>query len=498
MVIEKYFALLAAYARQIMGLPPETWLMLGLIAALFAVSSLGLRLAARRGGVPEGAVRALNWLFLIFFLHWAEARVVATLDAPLLDTPLLILKTVCWWFFLRNALDGLYADLYLGRIKQKPVNHYFIDLFKFLILLLLVFGALKTVFDFQWGSILTSSAILTAVIGFSMQDTIGSLVSGFLIQLEKPFSPGDWIAVSGQKGMVVEISWRYTKIQTIEKDFVLVPNNSISKDTLVNYSRPILQVRSEVAVPVPLEVPPVKVKAALEEVVRGARLVAETPEPVIRADDIRADRIIYAVIFFARRYEDLRPARDEIISSVWYQFRKHGIELPYPITEMRHVRKREAVAPAETVAILRGVPLFSGLGEAELSLLVQSAAVSSFEPGRRIVTAGGTDTSLFVILAGQVAVKKNGAELARLNAGDFFGEMALLTGEPRTADVEALSPVTSLAVDREAFKLLLEKNQSIVANITAMFKERSKSHAAAGRPAPAPETLFGLFKKIFF
>lgn len=498
MVVEKYLQLLQQYWQLVLSLHMETLIALAFVAALLVLFRVVLKLFATRLNVPAGVVRSINWAFLLCLVYAVESLVVVKVDSRLLDTPLILGKTLLWWLFIRNVLDGLYADIYIRRIKRKAVNHYFIDLCKFLIVVILLISAIRSAFNIDPASILTSSAILTAIVGLSMQDTIGSLISGLLIQFEKPFSLGDWIQVGPLTGKVVTISWRYTKIQTIERDYILIPNNSISKDSLTNYSQPISRVRREIPVPVPLDVPPVKVKAALSEVIKNSRLVAKRPKARIRADEYRDDRVIYSIVFYARRYEELRAARDELVASIWYHFRKHGIELPYPVREMRRPRRSGYSSDASVIKRLKRIPLFDGLTEDALDKLIHSSATLRYEESDPIVSIGDLGTTLYVILDGRVSVQRDNTLLAELGPGDFFGEMALLTGEARQADVIATEPTRCLEVDREAFRLVLQKEKNVLDNIKTIFEQRSADHTHNPVHSDSHKaSLFNRFRKIF-
>ncbi|MBT7696586.1 MAG: mechanosensitive ion channel [Desulfobacterales bacterium] len=498
MIIETLFQYLGKYLNYIFSMNFNQFLLLIEITGIFLLMSIGFRYLARRFNVPNGVIKSVIWLFVLILIYSTEKLVIKPVDDGLLYAPLTIVKTIIWWFFILNILKGFYADLYITRIKKEKINNYFIDVFKFLILIILAVGGLKSILKIELSSLITSSAILTAVIGFSMQDTIGSLISGLLIQIEKPFAFGDWIEVGTFRGKVVQIGWRYTRIQTIERNYVLIPNNSISRDSLINYNRPISKVRWEVEIPVPLEVPPVKAKSALKEAVKNTTLIEKRPLTRIRVDGINEDRMTYVVIFFVKRFNDVRPARDELFSAVWYQFKKNGIEFPYPGREIRHTRKKPPETNTEIIKTLKSIPLFEGLPENGLELLVQSSAIVSFDVGSRIVTQGGAGMTFYIILDGKVAVKRDGENIDELSKDSFFGEMALLTGEERQADVEAIEPTKCIEVDREGFKMLLEKNKSIVANINDMFKERSGNDT--GVETGLSETQAGLiarFKSIF-
>src|SRR5262245_47036842 len=103
-------------------------------------------------------------------------------------------------------------------------------------------------------SLLTTSAGLTAIIGLSLQDTLGNLFAGLALQAQQPFSIGEWIQIDKegtQVGQVVEIAWRATKLRTLEGAELVIPNGMLSRATIVNFSRPTALVRRSVYATVP-------------------------------------------------------------------------------------------------------------------------------------------------------------------------------------------------------------------------------------------------------
>src|SRR5262249_26173111 len=84
--------------------------------------------------------------------------------------------------------------------------------------------------------ILATTAAGAVVLGLALQDTLGNLIAGLAIQVEKPFRVGHWVNLGGEDGLVSEITWRATKIRTKAGNFVVVPNNVVAKDRIINYS----------------------------------------------------------------------------------------------------------------------------------------------------------------------------------------------------------------------------------------------------------------------
>src|SRR5256714_1568858 len=85
--------------------------------------------------------------------------------------------------------------------------------------------------------IIATSAVLTAVIGLSFQDTLGNMMGGMALQLERAFGVGDWIKVDGQEGMVKEVRWRHTSIETRNWDTIVIPNSALMKSQVTVIGR---------------------------------------------------------------------------------------------------------------------------------------------------------------------------------------------------------------------------------------------------------------------
>jgi len=479
----------------------EAWLFLALLILIYVAISLGLDAVSKRYNIAIKAVRFLKWFFVLISIYVLEYAVLPRMGTEIPDKPFFFVKAVVFWFVVVRFLDGCYAEIYLKKIKQEQVNHIFIDLAKLVFFVIIVVVLLKSTFDIDPSSILTSSAILTAVIGFAMQDTIGSLISGLLIQIEKPFAIGDWIAVATHEGKVVEISWRYTKIKTISRDYVLIPNNSISRDTLVNFNRPIPYVRRQIEIGVDFSIPPVRVKTALMEVLEKSSVILKSPSPIVRLMEYGPYRMQYRIIFYVRQFESARRAIDEINTSIWYQFRKEHIPVPYPQSELAikeyHQPRDETLAIIDT---LKNISLFRGMTDDNLDLLVRSSYVKSYLQDQIIVRKDSIDTTLFVLLEGNVVVECDGKSLAEFEEGNFFGEMALLTGQPRSADIKAKTAVRCLVVDREGFSMILSKSPRIYENIQAMFNERMLDRDRKGMLHDrkiAEVSLLDRFRQIF-
>jgi CRP-like cAMP-binding protein len=111
----------------------------------------------------------------------------------------------------------------------------------------------------------------------------------------------------------------------------------------------------------------------------------------------------------------------------------------------------EDPGPAQAQSMLSSVPLFAALDKKQIRNLVESAKERTFKAGDSIVKRGETGIGFYLILSGQAQVERAGQKVATLGAGQFFGEMALLDEQPRTADVKAVGPVRCLVLSSWEF-----------------------------------------------
>jgi CRP/FNR family transcriptional regulator, cyclic AMP receptor protein len=120
---------------------------------------------------------------------------------------------------------------------------------------------------------------------------------------------------------------------------------------------------------------------------------------------------------------------------------------------------------------LADVPLFSGLSRRHLKHVAALAQEEEFDEGEVLAEEGQPGDTFYVLLQGQAKVERGGRRIARLLPGDFFGEIALIDGGPRSATVEAETPIETLTIHRKRFQKMLEEDPSIVVQ---MLEELSK------------------------
>jgi small-conductance mechanosensitive channel/CRP-like cAMP-binding protein len=345
--------------------------------------------------------------------------------------------------------------------------------------------------------IVATSAVVTAVIGFSLQDTLGNVMGGMAIQMERTITVGDWIRVNENVGIVREIRWRQTSIETRNWDTVVIPNGVLMKSNVVVLGRKTgspRQHRQYVYFNVDYRHPPTEVIAAVNEAVSTDTLAntAADPAPHCLLMDFKDSYASYAV-----RYWLTDLAQDEKTDSLMrcrivFALKRNGISAAIPATRTfqtnddAELRARIIAEGLERrVAALGRVDLFAPLNDDERRHLAERLRESPFAQGELMARQGDDSPCLYIITKGQAEVRLGvqGAAaqrtLAMLTAGQFFGEMGLLTGDVRSATVLAMSDVHCLRLDKEDFMDVLKRRPQIAEAISEILAERRMELEAA-------------------
>jgi len=341
---------------------------------------------------------------------------------------------------------------------------------------------------------LTGSAIVAAVVGFALQETLGNAFAGIAIQIERPFRVGDRVAIGEHTGVVTEVTWRSTNVRSLAGNVTTVPNSMVAREVIINYSEPSSPTRLEVEVGAAYGTPPNVVREALLSAMRGANHVLESPAADVMLAEFSASAITYRARFWVGDFAIREHAKDAVRTRIYYEFKRRGIEIPWPIQVEYHRHDVPADSPARRDAFVRaiaGVPVFAPLPPDAHRALASEARELLFAGGETIVHEGQGGGSMFLVLAGRVAITTAGSTqpVAVTSAGGYFGEISLLTGEPRTATVVAMGDCTVLEIGAGAFRAYVQRQPDVIDDLAAAASARRReltdARAAGGGPPAA-------------
>lgn len=472
---------------------------LGLVAALVLLVALWVVLPAKERTkmlTPAGLVATHLALGIVAVFLPKDAVVVRPMQ--LLALLALLLALGGGAFVL--VVDGVFASR-LGR----PLPRIFRDIVQSVIYSGAVLATLR-VAGVELSSLLATSALLTAVVGLSLQDTLGNLFAGISIQMQRPFEVGDFIQFDPDPkliGRVIEINWRATTVLTNDEMEVIVPNGTLAKAPIRNYTKPTPVTRRSVEVSCAYEIPPARVRETILAALAGLPEVASEPLPTVLTWHFGPSGVDYVVRYFTSAFS-LRDATDSSVRErIWYALRRAEISIPYPRREV-HVHEAKdaagsfrAAKEAEIVKRLREVDFLAVLPKETLARLSTMAPTKMYAPREIVIRQGEPGDAMFLITRGEVSVVvgrdgNSTAEVARLRQGSLFGEMSLMTGEPRAATVQAVSETELVVVNKDAFAVILKEAPDLLTEMTRVLVERQEeldNHIAARAARAKPEVI---------
>jgi small-conductance mechanosensitive channel len=323
---------------------------------------------------------------------------------------------------------------------------------------------------------ITGSAI---IVGLALQETLGNLFAGLAIQVERPFKVGHWITAASHEGRVVEVTWRATRIRTKFGNLVSLPNSLVVKEAITNYSQPTAPTRLYIEVGAAYGVPPNEVGAAMMAAVRQVTLVLADPPPDVLLEQYADSSIVYRLRFWIDDFEQDENARDLVRRAVYYEFARRKIEIPWPI-RVHYQRHEPSETPADRVErFARAIAKAPGLARLQPDVqhaLADAAQERLFGDGECIVREGEAGASMFIVDRGEVAVTLGAKqqEVARIPMGGYFGEMSLMTGEPRSATVRARGDCRVLEIGAEAVKAYVTTHPEVIDHFAAVAVARRR------------------------
>ena len=414
----------------------------------------------------------------------------------LVDIPKLILWSILAFLGVR-ALNAITFD-FVFRIRrgyEAPalVRNIF-SMVAFTILFVLIFQHIYS--EVNLGALFTTSAIFGVIIGLALQDTLGNFFAGISLHADRPFQVGDVIVVGQQKhtGVVETINWRAVKLRTFQNHIVLVSNSIAAKEAIEVAPRDNLNARLIYFSTIYTD-SPAKTIHVVREAVRDADNVSEKITPIVRIRNLGDSALEWEIKYWLEDYARYNDTDALIRQRTWYALRRNGLTFAFP-TRTLHLQRKVAARPTtaedDIADRLSAVDVFAPLSTDELRQLAMATVGHVFAPGETLIRAGDEGSSMFVVHNGRVQVQLTESGKSRpvavLSEGNFFGEMALFTGEPRIASVVALEETEVLEIGHAAMKHLFETNPSLVESISWTIAERRAGLAASAEQS-APDSI---------
>ncbi|HBZ54313.1 MAG TPA: hypothetical protein DEO88_02815, partial [Syntrophobacteraceae bacterium] len=398
-----------------------------------------------------------------------------------------------------NLVEGIAKEVFTVRGRPFPIPELLNSIIRTVLYVASALAVLKTIMDIDISPLLASTALVTAVVGFALQGVLSNLLAGMSMHLTRSVMPADWVRIGDVEGRVMETNWRETRLRTHGGHIMLVPNSIVANATIHNMSRPATLRRHSVPVGASYSDAPGDVIDALLQSALSVPEVVPDPPPDAFITEFKDFGINYVVRFWTDNYHDRQAIDGDVARKIWYQFKRRGIEIPFPMSDkllndMMAVVSHQRRLPPEDDEIERRVGdlkesdfytriLVDADGQAllqdgELRQVATRMRRIRYTVGETLFNQGDSGDSCYVVVRGCLHGRveyEDAREAVEFDVGPgvLLGEMSLMTGLPRTATVTVREEVELLEIPQDAFVCLLALHPEIPGVLSQMVARRA-------------------------
>ncbi len=480
-------------ARQWLGYA-SPWTLLALAAILIALAALIGKVDPRR----RKRIKRATILFMLYVTTFIFAAVLGLVHAEGWSRRVWFLADLFEVLVIIDFVAILLFDLVLLALRIEVANIVH-DLSLGAAYILAFVGILHRS-GVQLSGIIATSAVVTVVLGLSLQATLGNVLGGIALQLDDSIHVGDWIQLSGgQQGKITAIRWRHTVVETRNWDTIIVPNSVLLGENITilgqRQDQPV-QHRMWVYFNVDFRYSPEEVINVVEDALQStpiANVAAFPPPNCICYDFARqgADSMAYyAVRYWLTDLAADDPSASAVRVRVYVALKRAGIPLAVPgqaiwvsVDDPQHKERKVQRELQHRMAVLEQIEMFAGLSNDDRTRLAEGMRPAPFGRGEIITRQDSAAHWLYVLTKGECEVRvrgEGGVEklVSRLSAPNVFGEMGVMTGERRTASVVAATEVECYRIDKDVFKSVLRNRPDMVESISQVMARRRVELAA--------------------
>lgn len=421
-------------------------------------------------------------------------------------------------FFILRVIDVL---IWTPARKKGSIMapRLFVDIINVLILAIVMLYLANKVFNKSFTGIMAASGALGVILGISLQRIIADVFTGFAINMDKTIKLYDWIEYipNGKNpivGQVREINWRTVKILTYENNIVVIPNSALANDLIQNKSVPSNKTMDYAEVTLDFEVSTNRVINLLNAAAIGIKEVLDEPKPCVLIDRITESGIVYSIKYWVDiNKSNMLVVKNKVLQSSIKHIHQSGLSLSYSKHDIYYKKmpKRQLDRYRDITPLLRRVPLFKMLNTVELEMIHSGVSEILSKPGGAIVKTGEPGTSMFIVVEGVLDVvvnkihkgKRVQVTVNRLEPGDFFGEMSLLTGEPRSATIISKTNSVLYEIKKNSVLKVLKSRPTVGEELSKILAERVMANnkfqlANSENKKKLANSLFSKMRRFFF
>ncbi len=406
---------------------------------------------------------------------------------PGLQNSLAAAITLLWALSLIRILNWGILQIPAELGWWKPTAKILRDLLTLAVMTAVTMVVIHRDFRVNLVGLAATSAVVTAVIGLAAQETLKNLFAGISMQVDSPFEEGDWIDLGSTTGVVTSLRLMTTRVRGLDGSVTVVPNSRIAVEGLRRF-KPEEPVGQMIDLGLDYSLPPRQAIQLLQRTLQDNRKVLRHPAPKVWVSSFADSSITYRLLTWQATALELPQLRSSVLEQIWYALHRIDQSIPYPIRDIR-TKPSPARLPSNDVSmqqkqkLLASTEIFAHLDDHQLEMLADLANCQSFAPGESVVRQGERGESLYLVVCGTLEVfqanankptRLPGRHVADLEASDAFGEMALCTGEARTASVICKSECVLIEIERKHLLPLLEEQPKILETMGSIMAARQQ------------------------
>ncbi|MDR2666566.1 MAG: mechanosensitive ion channel family protein [Holosporales bacterium] len=328
-------------------------------------------------------------------------------------------------------------------------------------------------------------------IAYVAQDLLKELLAGVVISYQNDFRVGDWIKFpDGTIGKIIKTKLTGLDLILLDDTVLYISNTTITGQPMINLSQLDKPFYDGVKVMLEHDVPVERARRILYAACVNIPKI-ENREILVFAESVHVNGIVFAIFFKALNYDVLREIKHCVISSVVRQLHKYGLKIcelsgQYNIHNIQpeSVKKYDDFHVTDAFSVLQFSSLLKNCGGEVQRLFAQNMNRLFYEKDEIIFSQGEDGDTMFIVAEGVVEVKINISveeervaksttnTIAVLSDGDYFGEMALLCGEKRSATVTAKTDAVMYEINRQTIKFFVAEYPDFAMQLSKAIMER--------------------------
>ena len=444
----------------------------------------------------------ISIILMLLTIYWADVMTLIEMSptSSLASHTLRSIFVILWLLMfsvVKQVINQRWWDGVVARRSGRPVPALVKTISSALLLFISATIVFTTVFDRSLTGVLAVGGGVSLIIGIALQNMIADVFSGLAINIDQPFRIGDFIHLNNRRlgdeeliGRVVSINWRTTRLEKTDGTLVVIPNNLFSMMVLTNFSMPQAESRFELSFCIDFASDAERVLKILDAAVLSAPTVLAQPAPKVRVDRVDDKGVHYLIRYWIdpRTGSPLR-ARHGVNSAVLRHLRFAGVSLAYERNDIYFapMPARQIDYSQNLEALVTRVSLFTSLPAEGVQALSKSLKPHLLQAGEVVVKAGEAGDSMYIIAEGLLEVyldleaTSDNLRVAKMSPGEYFGEMSLITGDPRSATIVSATEGLIYEIEKSALEPLFKTYTALPDSIaqTVSFRDLHRENIVA-------------------